>query len=463
LLGGQLPCYFISIEYKWGTGSLRRMTMLEKEGAALRAIRWSEIFPWLGIGRCFRLAISPRLLTFGAASLLLTLAGWSAIADLFKRDVKDFSGGSWRAAFGNRSAWDVIDQGVPERPFTLHAYPPVASRLSDEGSPPALMSMSRVASEMSPTPITCVWYSLTRPVLRLFSLGSLGASESDRPMPARDFISTILSCFWSLAVWSYFGAAISRVAAVELAVGEWVGWAASLRWVRGKWLAYFAAPLVPMVGVALAAAPIMLLGLCMKISFFAAVAGLIWPLALAAACVMALLLVGVLLGWPLMWGTISVEGTDSFDAISRTYAYVLQRPVRYLSYVLVAAIVGWLGWIVVENFAAAVIWLAAWAASWGAAPRSDELLRKLGDTSHVGAWLATFWNGCVKLLALGYLFSYFGVASTAIYYQMRRDIDAREIDEVFLDADKSERSFGLPQLLKDAAGAPEVAGSDTVE
>ena len=63
----------------------------------------------------------------------------------------------------------------------------------------------------------------------------------------------------------------------------------------------------------------------------------------------------------------------------------------------------------------------------------------------------------MKLLALGYLFSYFGVASTAIYYQMRRDTDARETDEVFLDADKSERQFGLPRLQKDAAGAPEIA------
>ena len=165
---------------------------------------------------------------------------------------------------------------------------------------------------------------------------------------------------------------------------------------------------------------------------------------------MTLLLAGVLLGWPLMWATISVEGTDSFDAISRSYAYVLQRPFRYLAYVVIAVIVGWLGWIVVENFAAAVIWLAAWARAWG-----------LGDTplAH-GLVLISFWNGCVKLLALGYLFSYFGVAATAVYYQMRRDIDARETDEVFLDADQSEPDFGLPRLQKDAAVAPEIVPAD---
>ena len=35
--------------------------MLENEGVALRAIRWSEIFPWLSIAKSFRLAVTLRL------------------------------------------------------------------------------------------------------------------------------------------------------------------------------------------------------------------------------------------------------------------------------------------------------------------------------------------------------------------------------------------------------------------
>ncbi len=400
--------------------------MLENEGVALRAIRWSEIFPWLCIGKSLRLAISPRLLVFGAAALLLTLVGWWVIAGAFRHG--DQLNGSWRDAFGDAPFWEVIDRGVGDRPLT--------------------------ASGPYPMSLSCAWYGLSRPVLRLFSLSTVGA-VSDQPMSAKDFFAMVLSCVWSLAVWAYFGAAISRVAAVQLAAGERVGWAALLRWVQRKWLAYFSAPLIPMLGAALAAAPILLLGLPMHYSFFAAVAGFIWPLVLLAAFIMTLLLVGVLLGWPLMWATISVEGTDSFDAISRTYAYVLQRPFRYLAYILFAVVVGWLGWIVVENLAAAVIWLAAWSVSWNAAPWPGELRRSLGSASlaHAGGALIAFWNGCVKLLALGYVFSYFGVASTAIYYQLRRDIDARETDEVFLDADESERSFGLPRIQKDSAGA----------
>ena len=59
---------------------------------------------------------------------------------------------------------------------------------------------------------------------------------------------------------------------------------------------------------------------------------------------MALLLLGLAFGWPLMWATISTEGTDSFDALSRSYAYVFQRPLRYLFYVVVRAYsAGWAG------------------------------------------------------------------------------------------------------------------------
>ena len=60
--------------------------MLENEGVALRAIRWSEIFPWLSIAKSFRLAVSLRLMTFGAAAVLLTLLGWWAIAGIFSHE-----------------------------------------------------------------------------------------------------------------------------------------------------------------------------------------------------------------------------------------------------------------------------------------------------------------------------------------------------------------------------------------
>jgi len=60
------------------------------------------------------------------------------------------------------------------------------------------------------------------------------------------------------------------------------------------------------------------------------------------------------------------------------------------------------------------------------------------------------------MLAVGFLYSYFWTASTCIYLLLRRDADATEMDEVFLEDDDVERSGSLPPLGTDKAGAPVV-------
>ena len=113
--------------------------------------------------------------------------------------------------------------------------------------------------------------------------------------------------------------------------------------------------------------------------------------------------------------------------MSRSYAYTFQRPLHYLFYVIVAAILGGLGWLLVQNFAAGVVWMSYWAAGLGAGgERIDSIMSgELTGFSGFAAWLIHFWAGCVKLLAVGYLFSYFWTASSCIYLLLRRDVDAR--------------------------------------
>src|SRR5207244_212129 len=44
--------------------------------------------------------------------------------------------------------------------------------------------------------------------------------------------------------------------------------------------------------------------------------------------------------WPLIPVTLSAEGSDSFDDLSRSYSYVYQRPWHYLWYCIVALLYG---------------------------------------------------------------------------------------------------------------------------
>ena len=46
---------------------------------------------------------------------------------------------------------------------------------------------------------------------------------------------------------------------------------------------------------------------------------------LVLGLVMAILLVGLLAGWPLMHASVAAEADDTLDALSRTFSYLNQR------------------------------------------------------------------------------------------------------------------------------------------
>lgn len=74
----------------------------------MRAICWSEIFPWLSIAKGFRLAVTLKLMTFGAVAVLLTVLGWWEIARIFSRqEVADVDGEQVTRLIPNDS-WSML-------------------------------------------------------------------------------------------------------------------------------------------------------------------------------------------------------------------------------------------------------------------------------------------------------------------------------------------------------------------
>jgi hypothetical protein len=440
--------------------------MLDRDGGIIRAVAWSEICPWLSIFRTFRLAIGFRALLMGAVAILITVIGWSLMGWMFSVTENEKPSTAWLKQYAEAPLKVIIDS-VPDKPSILPSSrlmstsPSMKSGLQQSD----LMLYSGEQGVLS-HPLKNSNVQLHDPVFSPFFLLNQPLSEGlGQEVGLKNVICLIFCGLWSLAVWAFFGAAICRIASVQLTTNERVSWGSVLRHACTKFLAYFFAPLIPLIGVALAALPVFVLGCIMCIGGLGVfIAALSWPFMLIAGLIMTLLLLGLFFGWPLMWGTISTEGTDSFDALSRSYAYVFQRPLHYLFYAVVAAVFGWLGWLLVQNFAAGIIWMTYWAASWGA---TDDLIRKImpgGEISgmgYAGAWLIRLWTGCVKLLAVGYLFSYFWTASVAIYLLLRRAVDATEMDEVFLEADEGEKTFALPKIMTDESGAPVVSEGNT--
>jgi hypothetical protein len=254
-----------------------------------------------------------------------------------------------------------------------------------------------------------------------------------------------------------FGGAITRSVVLQLTREEAISLGAAGKQAVRKWKSYVTAPLFPMVFVAVLAIPALFIGLIMKASLF--VAGLLWPIVLFIGLIEAILLAGLSVGWPLMYAAISAEGSDSFDALSRSYSYVYQRPLNYLMYALSAFVLGALGLIVVHLFAFGVEQLAFWSVSWGSGvERATEAMKaSLGISADPSTWgsnLFWFWHGVIRLIVLAFAFAFFWTASTAIYLLLRYDVDGAELDEVYLP--ESNETFGLPTLAKDAAGVPVV-------
>jgi hypothetical protein len=413
------------------------------DDSAVRKVAWSELFPWLILFRCFSRAIGFRVLMLSTIGLVLTLSGWSLLASLLPRHPEP------------PITWLAVTSLVPNRPQLGLLSPGGAA----EG-----------ASHPAVVPFVGTWQQLSQPAMNVFSLR----------MTIGGLVYLLLAGLWALAVWAVCGGAVTRTVAVDLACGERVSWGKLAAFVATRFRAYFAAPLIPLLVVAAVTAGSALFGLLLRADWSIVVAGLLWPCLLLAWAAMTLLLVGLVFGWPLMFPTISVEGMDSFDALSRSNNYTFHRPLHYLFYALVASLFGLLGWWLVSNLAATIIYLPFWATSWGSGdPRIAAIMQQaraidagatglaqapeLSGAGKLGAGIIWFWVLCVKLVALGFLQSYFWTASTAIYYLLRRDVDATEMDEVYLEDDQGEEPQGLPPLATDATGAPVVSGEAEME
>lgn len=407
-------------------------------------VSWQDRLPWLILLQAFRPAVSLRMLLWAAAGLIVMIAGWRLGWLMFAGSTDPLIVGISGSMAAN--TYELQDQ--PNQAQTVWpAWPWETAQYSHLGSEKEGV-IGRVFGSAGGQLPSKVW-QITLPFQLIF-YGRIGWTG----------LAFCLLCgLWSLAVWAFFGGAMTRNVALSLTRQEVIPCGQTHNFALRHWLDYFTAPLYPLLGVLLLTLLVGVLGVVARIDVGSWIAAILWPLALLAGFLMAALLLGLFFGWPLMFSTVSVEGNDAFDALSRSYAYVFQRPLHYLFYGIVAAVLGTLGYFLVAYFAEAVIHLANWAASWGSGNARMSALTGLPDPTKLAsdsyaAGIFAFWHALVRLIAAGFAMSYLWSATTAVYLLLRRDVDAAEMDEVQLEQDER---FGLPPLATDESGVPGVA------
>lgn len=158
---------------------------------------------------------------------------------------------------------------------------------------------------------------------------------------------TLLFALLFLTIWSYFGGAIARIAAYEIAKdGERIETRKALQFARRKFWSFFWAPLICAIGFFFFAlcnyAGGLVGGVLDLMKIGAPVVALLLPLALLSGFIMTLICVGTVTGLPLFAPAVAAEGTDSFDAVSRGFSYVYSRPWHYVWYQLVSSVYGYI-------------------------------------------------------------------------------------------------------------------------
>lgn len=289
-----------------------------------------------------------------------------------------------------------------------------------------------------------------------------------------------------LALWSLTIGAIARAAALQATRDEKAPIKECIVFAIRKWGSFVTPPLfVAVVVLVLGVLSAVIISAPGAIPWFGGIwIGVLFGLALLVGAVLSLLVILGVAGSLLMAPTVAVEGSDTFDALSRSYEFAFTRPWRAGFYGLVAAVYGTICYLFVRFFLFVTLLLAHWivsiftaftdgstvasgASKWDLmypGPTFENFhggdilpaaTRGFGGGEYFGSYMVHLWIGLVAAVLTAWVISYLVSASTWIYLLLRRVSDATELDEVYIE--EPEEDWETPAPAESEPQAPQSA------
>ena len=242
----------------------------------------------------------------------------------------------------------------------------------------------------------------------------------------------------TVLIWTFCGGLICRIVAIRLTIDEAEPIDSLFFFFRKRGIGFISSLIILSLGIICCYLPVKIAVWLSTVPILDYVVAIFFPILLVFAFFTVILALGLAAGWMLLFAAVSVDGSDGFDAISRMFSYVFQRPLHYLLYWIFSSILGWLGYQLVNVLVFATAFLC-----WNIVPEH-------------GGFLVSFWLDTVLVLLLptAYLFAWFWTSSVAIYLLLRRSVDATPFNEVYRVAPLKVRF--LPPIKQDEHGAPEI-------
>jgi hypothetical protein len=276
----------------------------------------------------------------------------------------------------------------------------------------------------------------------------------------RVYLPLAFVLFGLLAIWSVAGGAITRVASLDYARGSGIGLADSLIYSTKKFRSYYWAPVVPILAALFFALLNSLAGLVGKLKFLEILLVLGFPLILLFSFLTLFVVIIGIIGCWLMIPTISADGSDAFDSMSRAYSYVLSQPLKYFINLASAVVFGVFALAIastavsllihasfatvglgmgqkfeaIESAINGIIQPAGLATSYSLPMQVKMALSGLKSTTMT---LTTFGLLAhlllLKLVVWSITAAYVGSAQTVLYLLMRKEVDGTEVADIYVE------------------------------
>ncbi len=239
-------------------------------------------------------------------------------------------------------------------------------------------------------------------------------------------------------VWALVGGAIVRIAALSLTRDESPSIPGAVRYAWRNTSGFLGGPLLLLAGLGVVWLPLALVRLAMQAAVLEPIAAVLWPFVILAAFVAMVYTLGAAVGWPLVLAAAATDDSDAFDAVSRMFSYVYQKPLRLVGYLVAIAALGLVMAVGTHAFATSVHHACLFAA---------------GENNV--AWAASaisWWTSAAYRLVTAILTAYLWSAASGLYVLRRLDVDGVHVDEVHIAPE--EFAGGLPHLGEDSNGMP---------
>lgn len=283
-------------------------------------------------------------------------------------------------------------------------------------------------------------------------------------------LSVLLLAVITMLTIALAGAIICRQAALEFA-SQRSTYRANIAFALAHLGSFIKAPLLPFITILGTGLALTVLSWIGAVPFLGEVfIGVIFIVFLVLGFIIMLMVLGLLGGFNLIYPTLAVEGSDSFDAISRSFSYVYARPWRMLFYtllLLVYAVATYLFlsfalYVLLAGVHIFVGWgmtffglLHGWYTGSGKlstlwpAPQFGRLMAPvnwwaMNWSEYIGAIFLYFWLFLAVALLGAYVMSFYFAGNTILYLLLRRSVDGQGLQEIFPDPSTAPATVAVP-------------------